>query len=134
VLVGFVVVTDGLGGTFGALALPRWLADSWTGVILQAGPQVDSAGSDWFPVKVAPALGSCFVTDESAKGCPFAPYLGTYVAVAGHFDDPAATTCRAQAATPGGWAGPPRAEMIRQCRGEFVVTVLGPASGPEARR
>jgi hypothetical protein len=52
---------------------------------------------------------------------------GAIVLVSGHFDDPAAATCRVVAVQPG-WRSPTPAEVVLACREAFVATSVGPGS------
>ena len=53
------------------------------------------------------------------------PEAGTDIRVTGHFDDPAASTCR-ETETGGGETPAPAAETVEHCRRQFVVTDLAP--------
>ena len=107
---------------------PRWLADPWTGVIVQPEPLADVDQDAWLVVRVRPALGACAITDVTAAACPFGALLEHRVTVTGHFDDPAAQTCRSHAFEMGGDPGPSKKQMIARCRAAFVVTAVAPAS------
>jgi hypothetical protein len=121
---GYVPTTDGLGGVPASKMTPAWIADPWTGVILQPAPLAQADQSAWFVVRVAPVLGKCRVTDIQAAHCPFGPYLDTYVTVTGHFNDPVGKTCQS-APLPGGTdPGPSKSTMAARCRREFVVTAI----------
>lgn len=49
------------------------------------------------------------------------PAANTHVELTGHFDDPAATTCRAWS---GGGPVLPREQTVASCRQAFVVTAI----------
>ncbi len=123
----YVVRTDGLGGTSGWKMTPAWLADDWMGAILQPKALAEVDDKAWFIVRVAPALGRCAITDAGATDCPFGSHLGDYVRVTGHFDDPAAGTCRSAAWEQGQDPGPSKTKMIARCRARFVVTKIAPS-------
>lgn len=122
----YVPTTDGLGGVSGSKMTPAWLADDWMGVILQPMPLAEQDQNAWLVVRVPPSLGRCSITDEAAPTCPFGPHLDGYVMVTGHFDDPAAATCKSapweSGQDPG---GPSKAKMVARCRARFVVTAVG---------
>jgi len=65
-----------------------------------------------------------FVAVDPASDFP-QPEAGTDVRVTGHFDDPAASTCR-ETETGGGETPAPAAETVEHCRRQFVVTDLAP--------
>ncbi len=118
----YVPTTEGLGGTSASRMTPAWLADDWTGVILQPGPLTEQDQDAWLVVRVAPSLGRCAITDEGDPACPFGPHLDGYVVVTGHFEDPAATTCKSAPWAAGQDPGPSKAKMVARCRARFVVT------------
>jgi len=118
----YVPTTDGLGGVPSSKMTPSWIADPWTGAILQPAPPVDQ--SAWFVVRVTPALGKCRVTDEGAAHCPFATYLDAYATVTGHFNDAAASTCKSVPLAGQTDPGPSKSKMVSRCRKEFVVTAI----------
>lgn len=121
---GYVPTTDSLGGVPASKMTPGWIADPWTGVILQPAPLAQVDQSTWFVVRVSPALGKCSVTDIQAAHCPFGTYLDKYVTVTGHFNDGAAPSCKS-AALPGQTdPGPSKSKMVARCRREFVVTAI----------
>ena len=105
---------------------PAWIADNWTGVILQPEPLAEQDQDAWLVARVAPALGRCSITDAAAKACPFGPHLDGYVTVTGHFNDAAATTCKSVAFAPELDPGPSKSQMVARCRAQFVVTRIAP--------
>lgn len=124
----YVPVTEGLGGTSGSKMTPRWIADPWTGVLLQPGPLPQQDQDAWLIVRVPPTLGSCDITYVQSPRCPFGAHLDGYLTVTGHFDEPVAATCRSRPFQAGGDPGPSKARMIARCRREFVVSAIAPAS------
>ena len=125
----FVPRTWGLGGVAPPV-LPTWL-DPWAGGLLQAtgdlsGPAHGYGQGPFLGVAVPPALGACGVTYEEDPACPLAPHLNGWVRVSGHYDDPAALTCRVAST----WPVPiPRADTVAACRARFVLSAIGPATG-----
>ena len=70
---------------------PAWIADNWTGAILQPEPLADQDQDAWLIVRVAPALGPMRDHGRRARRTVrSAPTSTGYVTVTGHFDDPAA--------------------------------------------
>jgi hypothetical protein len=122
----YVPTTDSLGGVPESKMTPSWIADPWTGVIVQPMELAETDQSAWFVVRVAPALGKCQITDVQASGCPFGQYLDAYVSLTGHFDDATASRCKSEAFAGGTDPGPSTAKMVARCQREFVVTQLGP--------
>ncbi len=118
----YVPTTEGLGGASAWKMTPAWLADDWMGVILQPEPLTEQDQDAWLIARVPPSLGRCGITDEGAPACPFGPHLDGYVVVTGHFDDPAAATCKSTAWESGQDPGPSKAKMVARCRARFVVT------------
>ncbi|MCU0506281.1 MAG: hypothetical protein MUE82_11040 [Chloroflexi bacterium] len=89
---------------------PRWLADALnTGIVIAESATAADDATGWL--------------------CPFAPYVGGYVTVSGHYDDPESLTCR-EVPAPG---GPllDSAALVLTCREQLVVTAVAPAEGPE---
>lgn len=66
-----------------------------------------------------------FVAVDPASGVSLDEYFQTNVRVTGHFDDPAAQTCRETGRAFGETPGP-QAEAIETCRRNFVVTQVVP--------
>ena len=60
------------------------------------------------------------VDPSASQSIPSEPYA--QVRVTGHYDDPAAQTCRETQLGGGAETLAPAAEMIEQCRSRFVVT------------
>jgi hypothetical protein len=122
----YVPTTDGLGGVSGYRMTPAWIADPFTGVIVQPGPLAEQDQDAWLIVRIRPALGTCAVTGIEQPGCPLGRFLDEYVTLSGHFDDSSAAQCRSRAWTPGDPAGPSRSTMVATCRRQFVVTAIAP--------
>jgi hypothetical protein len=120
----FVPTIEDLGGVSGYRQTPTWIADPWTGVILQPAPLPDVDQTAWLVVRVAPALGTCSITAIRDAACPFGAHLDGYVTLTGHFDDAAAQQCRSRAFVAGQPSGPTKTAMIARCRNEFVVTAI----------
>ncbi len=87
---------------------PAWLACS--AFSLQASGDTDKLGGPQLFVAIDPSVSPSLV---------FGPYA--QVRVTGHFDDPAAQTCRDTGSLPGE-SPAPVAEIIERCRNTFVVT------------
>jgi hypothetical protein len=104
----------GCGGTTSGQARPAWLIDPMGFSALYLEPAVVSAetGPGGFGGMIDPAHP---VT---------VPAPGTHVELTGHFDDPAAATCRVFPIP--GAIGPvvPMAQTIARCRQAFVVTAI----------
>jgi hypothetical protein len=98
---------------FATLIVSAWLGE-WSGIssVLWARPrQTDGC----------PAADDCvwaFLFAPDATNLPLEP--DRWVAVTGHFNDPAALTCRATGSGPD--AVPSNVVAIEQCREHFVVT------------
>jgi hypothetical protein len=108
-----VAIADHVGG--GPEWTPAWLTiDSTWRLFGAAGPDgVDAP----MGIAIDPSLGDSLPT-------------GTWLTVRGHFDDPAAQTCRRTLSE--GWGGIPEttAMQVLQCREVFVVTSFEPRSAP----
>lgn len=122
----YVPTTEGLGGVSGSKMTPTWIADNWTGAILQPGPLADQDQDAWLIVRVPPSLGRCSITEVTATDCPFGAHLEGYVTVTGHFDDPVATKCKSVAFSPELDPGPSKSKMVARCRTQFVVSAIKP--------
>jgi hypothetical protein len=86
---------------------PAWLACS--SFSLRAVGDTRKVGAPELSVAIQPTIGSL-------------PDVGTDVRVTGHYDDPAAQTCRETALGGGAETLAPAAEMIDRCRRAFVIT------------
>ena len=108
------VAECGCGGVTNSQGRPAWLIDSLGFAPFYLAPAVVQAetGPGGFGFRIDPAHP---VT---------VPAPGTHVEVSGHFDDPAAATCRVFP-NPGA-IGPvlPNAQTIAICRQAFVVSTL----------
>lgn len=118
-------ITD-LGGVSGSKMTPAWIADNWTGAILQPRPLADQDQDAWLIVRVPPSLGRCAITEVTATDCPFGSHLEGYVTVTGHFDDPVATKCKSVAFSPELDPGPSKSKMVARCRTQFVLSAIKP--------
>jgi hypothetical protein len=107
------------GGTTNQQATPSWLVDTnGYSAFYLSGPIVQAAtGPGGFGVMIDPA--------HPVK----VPSLGTGVELTGHFDDPAAATCRVFPLP--GAVGPvvPKAQTVAFCRQAFVVTAIRKLAG-----
>ena len=114
---------------------PGWLADPLnTGVVLAESAAAADAGPV-FVASVAPDI-PAGVVDSACAGsavdpstCPFAPYVGGYVTITGHYDDPESLTCHEVVGPDGPVAD--QAALVLDCREQFVVDSLQAATGPE---
>jgi hypothetical protein len=78
------------GGTSIFSTEPAWL-DAWGTVIF---PQLEEREDDGSPdlfMYAHPDLGCAFGVRNA--GCAFAPFVGQWIDIQGHLDDPAAATC-----------------------------------------
>jgi len=91
---------------------PTWLSCQDAGSLMPAGSSVFAATF-------------LFVAIDPASGISLAEYFDTDVRITGHFDDPAAQTCREIEPIPGE-SPRPAAEVIESCRRIFVVTQVVP--------
>lgn len=115
-LVVFVDGTGGLGGTQAYRITPVWLTNPDLTVFGSAREVEPGVGdSPFFMISTHPGSGDLQVR-----------FARRWVAIHGHFSDPASTTCSAS-----GVAGstPNRAQAIAICRTMFVLTSIR-ASGP----
>ncbi|MEX0626599.1 MAG: hypothetical protein WD402_08640 [Chloroflexota bacterium] len=92
---------------------PAWLACS--AFSLQAAGDTRKVGAPGLFVAIHPS---------ASLSIPSGPYA--QVRVTGHFDDPAAQTCRETQLGGGATSLAPAAEMIERCRRTFVVTDVVP--------
>ncbi len=114
---------------------PRWLADALnTGVVLAESATAADDATGWLVARVPPDLSpagdaACDGSAVDPDTCPFAPYVGGYVTVTGHYDDAESLTCR-EVPGPGGPLLDPAA-LVESCREQLVVTAVSGAQGPE---
>jgi hypothetical protein len=115
---------------------PRWLADSLnTGAVLAADAAGAANAIDWLVVRTPPDVpvdGETHACDGSATDpatCVFAPYVGGYVTVTGHYDDPESLTCREVVGQGGALLDPDA--LVLTCREQLVVDAVAAAQGPE---
>lgn len=92
---------------------PAWLACS--SFALQAFGDTSKVGAPQLFVAIEPS---------ASLSIPLVPYAQVHVT--GHFDDPAAQTCRETQLAGGAESLAPVAEMIERCRRTFVVTEVAP--------
>jgi len=110
---GYVVQCEGCGGACGGeTGSPAWLLEPCGYARFWLGPKRTTGGPspDSLSVQVDPAH-------------PVAtPHGGAHIRITGHFDDPAAPTCRL--VLEGVGVLPPAGEAIAGCRQQFVVTSI----------
>lgn len=116
------------GGTSIFSTEPAWL-DAWGTVIFpQLEEREDDGGNELF-MYAHPDLGCSFGGRNAA--CAFAPFVGQWIEIEGHLDDPAAATCM-PIYNPQ-WLDsleepipplPDVAESVMRCRSLFVATAV----------
>jgi len=108
---GYIADCGGCGGATNEQASPTWLLDPLGYSAFWLSPAVVQAdtGHGGFGVMINPAHP---VT---------VPSTNTHVELSGHFDDPAATTCRVWS---GGGPVLPRDQTVAACKQAFVVTAI----------
>ena len=118
---GWVAPSWGVGDTSTGVA-PSWLGETMTNPVLWLKPRNRSGcfSEDdcvWVFVHVSPSGGVTFDLPER------------WVEVTGHFDDPAAQTCRWDGRTnpPGDTVN----QAVDRCRDEFVVTAVHATAAPD---
>lgn len=119
----YVPVTGGLNVVDTSVMTPGWIANPFTGTLLQPAGSTAPDQSAWWVVRVSLAIGKCRITSEP-EPCPFTPYLGKDVTVTGHFNDPAAEKCASVPLANGTDPGPAKSQMVARCKKEFVVTAI----------
>jgi hypothetical protein len=110
---GYLAAPDGVGGTCGPqVATPAWLTGG-----------CPSYPAGWLE-SVAVPFGSATILNVFAHA-PLASAFsqGHWVDVAGHFNDPAATSCRLTDSTTG-QLDEPAEQTIATCNGHFVATAI----------
>lgn len=114
-----VVTECGCGGTTSQQASPAWLIDSLGFAALYlSGPVVPAAtGPGGFGVRIDPAHPASI------------PRPGTIVEARGHFDDPAALSCRVWPLPDAFGPVVPRTQTVALCRQAFVVTAIRTLAG-----
>ncbi|HET7472432.1 MAG TPA: hypothetical protein VFJ71_04845 [Candidatus Limnocylindrales bacterium] len=117
-LSAFVNRPDGLGGTSSFAITPSWIVGG--GLIVFGSPR-----------EVSPGFGDgpfFFVSTRPSAGDLQHQYARRWVTIRGHFDDPAAATCRAT-----GPAGvtPSRTQAVEICRTMFVLTSIRTPAAPD---
>lgn len=111
---GYIADCGGCGGVTNEQASPAWLLDPLGYSAFWLSPAVVPAdtGHGGFGVMINPAHP---VT---------VPQVQTHVELTGHFDDPAAATCRVWS-NPGGFGlVEPREQTVAACKQAFVVTAI----------
>ncbi len=111
---GYVADCGGCGGTTDQVATPSWLIDPLGFAPFWLSPSVVPAASGGgpFPVRI-----------DASHALTFPP-VNTHVEVTGHFDDPAATTCRVSPTAGVFGAVVPPTLSIARCRQAFVATAI----------
>lgn len=118
-LTGFVARPEGLGGVDEFTIEPTWFVSRAHSLAATStvDPDIGPVGP-FMAVAVPPALEATFSGFE-----------GRWVDVAGHFNDPAASTCVVTMGTPGPEV-PTAEQAIAICEASFVVTSVRPALPP----
>lgn len=133
-VVGYVAWPGGLGGSAPFSRVPDWLYAGWylqpSDRMVELGPSVRAGAGPFLPIAVPAALGSCGADWRTDSSCPFSRYLGRWVRVSGHFDDPAASTCRVSSSSPTANPAsiPSEAQVVEICRSVFVLSGVEPVS------
>jgi hypothetical protein len=116
----------GLGGLTAFSRAPLWLDAA---AFVQASTTMlspDPKGSGVGPflaVAVPPRLGVCGVNYRTDTTGPLSYYVGKWVRLSGHFDDPAAITCRVTHDYPrNGGPVPSTKQVVDICRRVFVLS------------
>ena len=112
----FVARCDGCTGPSGDVYTPAWLADPQQNQLYLS--PVKTEDSWWFSSRRAASL-----ADDPA-------WVGKWVQVTGHFDDPASTTCQWVPDPHSGGVFYSRQSVIDNCRTQFVVTRMQVVAGP----
>lgn len=123
--------TEGRGCYPGYDHVPAWLGPCPV-VFLQGSETEFAAAAEEIAANLHPDLGACDFGGRSPEACPMVPYLGQWITVTGHYNDPAAEKC---SVVP--WeeneAAPDDAFARHQCRHRFVITAVQPGT-PHGRR
>jgi hypothetical protein len=103
-------------GTMSGNPQPAWLLNPTDNLLFLAPSETHT---DW---SATAALGPLLKPDQA--------WRGAWIEITGHYDDPAALTCRQEvdADSVEWWSG--RTWLIDQCRATFVVTAVKVVSGP----
>ena len=107
---------DGCGGSSGDVYTPAWLADPQQNQLYLSPVKVDDGW--WFNARRAATL-----ADDPA-------WVGHWVQVTGHFDDPASRSCRWVPDLHSGGVFYSTQSTINSCRTQFVVTRVQVVAGP----
>ena len=107
--------------------IPYTVTPNWLYSCGQTYLSDQTEGGEALLVAIDPALGTCGLTGPFPPTCPLIPYLGHWIEIEGHYDDPAAATCvgHADDAFPLN-----QAYIVYQCRQALVVTAVRPSPGP----
>lgn len=84
--------------------------------------------SEELAVNTSPDLGVCDFGGRAPSDCPFAPLIGKWIQVTGHFDDPASPGCVER--MPDGSEPSHAILAVQGCRERFVVTAVAPTDAP----
>jgi hypothetical protein len=116
------------GGTSIFSTEPQWL-DAWGSLIFPQLEEREDDPSSALVMYAHPDLGCGF--GGRSDGCAFEPFLGQWIEIQGHLDDPAAATCM-PVYNPL-WVDtleepipplPDVAETVLRCRSVFVATAV----------
>jgi hypothetical protein len=111
---GYVRGCGGCGGTSPFVSSPAWLLDPLGYSTFWLAARLAAEGED---------VGSIGVWVDPADGLKV-PEIGTHIALTGHFDDPAATTCRVVPWVNIGVPLPNPADAVAICRRSFVASKI----------
>jgi hypothetical protein len=118
VVSAFVNQPDGVGGTTSFSIMPTWIVAGSLFVFASSREVAPGYGDGPFTsISVRPSLGNLQRR-----------YARHWVTIRGHFDDPAAATCKASG--PKG-VTPTRAQAIAICQTMFVVTSIRTSGAPD---
>lgn len=120
--------TEGRGCTPGYDHDPAWLGPCPIGFLQATETQFEFEGPE-LPANVHPDLGACDFGGRSPDSCPFVPYIGQWIQVTGHFDDPASPSCTIEP-WPDSQVDLDPAFVVYQCRERFVVTAIEASTAP----
>jgi hypothetical protein len=128
-LTGFIAPEAGGRGCYpGYDHEPAWLGPCAIAFLQGQESRFDATTYE-LAVNVHPELGRCDFGGTSPQGCPFAPYVGGWVAVTGVLDHPDAESCEIKPRD-GNDHAPDAAAAVYACRERFVVTAVEPRDRP----
>lgn len=107
---------------------PEWLGECAVVFLQGTETEVEGMGPE-LAANVHPDLGGCDFGGQSPQSCPLVPWIGQWVTITGHYDDPAAATCEI-VPWEGNVAAPDDAMGRHLCRVRFVLTAIGPGDAP----